>query len=104
MNYHHNNSIKNMTFTVQTIDKHEPKWGREGVPQRNTEEFMRFSAKWRAKRALFDTVYLFVCEHFANSKGFDPDNLNISINPAMLYQIDKEHQRAKRRVTPMREN
>ena len=93
-----------MTFTVQTIDKHEPKWGREGVPQANTEEFMRYSAKWRAKRAMFDTVHSFVREHFANGEGFDPDDVNFSINPLMLFSIDYEHRRAKLRVRPMREN
>ena len=103
-NYLHNNSIKNMTFTVQTIDKYDSKWGHEKVPQRHTEEFMRFSAKMRAKWALFDTVHSFVREHFANGEGFDPDDVNFGINPLMLFSIDKEHQRAKLRVRPMREN
>ena len=100
-NYNHINSIKNMTFSVQTIDKGEQKWGHESPPRGN-EEFMRYSAKWR--RALFDTVYSFVREHFANGEGLDPDDLNFSINPAMIYHINCKHCHAKLCVSPMREN
>ena len=85
-------------MSIQTIDKGEPKWGKEGNPQPNTDESMRFGAKYTAKRAIFDTTYSFVRDHFANGEGFDPDDVIFNINPAMLYQIDKEHQRSRKRV------
>ena len=82
----------------QNIDKDEPKWGREVTPLPNSGNYKPFAAKCEAKRAIFNTIYTCVRKHFANNEVFDPKVLNFSINPAMILQIDREHERSRKRV------
>ena len=95
-------NVNNTSTTNTNNNNNKPKrvWGKPMAPQVGSDEFRQWIAHGKAKYAVVNTNFDLIREHFANNDLYaeDFEMVDLRINEAMIYQIDCEHERSRKRV------